>query len=542
MNILGLGGSDHSFSACLISDDKIVCAIEEERISREKYSLGPNSIYGKCKQYCLNELGIDLEDVDLVVGNDLLHPMFYHSLRKKIKLINHHLAHAYSGFYTLPLTKCAVLVIDGTGSRYGELAETVTYGKYAYNNFTVLDKVFGKAWKKTATTETLTENSIGDFYRRFTEGIGFRYLQDGKTMGLAPFGTDRYYEEMKKFVKFTGDGKLEIKINDSSVDDFLAQAFASASNEEEKFQVQKDIAWGAQAVTEDCVLYCCEYLYEKTKMNDLCIVGGVGLNSVANSKVRKYSKFENVYVPPYSSDTGTALGAAFYGHSFISNKKIQVPNLDYNVFSGHIYSEQEILEALQAYGEDVITYERKTNICQYTAQQLAEGKIIGWFHGGSEIGPRALGHRSILADARIASMQDTINYDIKHREGFRPFAPSVLKEYAKEYFELDFDAPYMLFVVDVKEDKKNVIPAIVHVDGTARVQTVDKESNPKYYELISEFHHITGVPVLLNTSFNVIPGEPIVETPADAIHSFISSDLNLLIMEDYVVRKVNGEK
>lgn len=537
MKILGLGGSDHSFSACLLSDDRIVCAVEEERISREKYSLGPNSLYGKCRKYCLDECNINLDDVDMIIGNDIMHPMFYFPLKKRIRLINHHLAHAYSGFYTLPVDKCAVLVVDGTGSRYGSMAETITYGESKYGSFFVKDKVFGRGWTKDENSETLTENSVGDFYRKFTEGIGFRYMQDGKTMGLAPFGTDRYYQEIKSFVKFLGKGQLEIEINNERVDNFIKRTMESASNERELWEVKKDLAWGAQAVVEECVLYCADYLYELTKIENLCIVGGVALNSVANGKVREKTKFKNVFIPPYASDSGTALGAAFFGHSLVSTKKIENINYDYTVFTGHSYSENEIKNAINGFSEQKFTSRYVDDICGYTAKKIAAGKIAAWFQGGSEIGPRALGHRSILADARIAEMQDKINYIIKHREGFRPFAPSVLKEHASEYFKMDFDSPYMLFVVEVKEEKKSVIPAIVHIDGTARVQTVTTIDNPLYYKLINEFYKLTGVPVLLNTSFNVIPGEPIVETPWDALRSFMSSNLDLLVMGNYVIEK-----
>ncbi|EPR10577.1 carbamoyltransferase family protein [Ruminiclostridium papyrosolvens] len=539
MYILGMGGSDHSFAACLVSDNGVVCAVEEERITREKYSLGPNSLYANCRKYCLNELNLSIDDIDMIVGNDILHPMTYFPVRKRIELINHHLAHAYSAFYTIPHDETAILIVDGTGSKVNKeskIAETVTYAVGKSGDVEIIDKVGGLGWSKDDERETLTENSLGDFYRKFTEEIGFGYLQDGKTMGLAPYGTDKFYNEVKSFVKFLGDGQFEIKINEPFIGEFVQKILSSQANEKDLFQAKADIAWAAQTVLEDCMFYCVDYLYQKAPKDVLCIAGGVGLNSVVNGKIKEKSKFKHVYVPPYTSDSGTAVGAALYGYNLLSKNKPLKKSTTYNAFTGHAYSEPEILEVLKSFENEDIEYTYYDNVCPIVAEALKDGKIIGWFQEGSEMGPRALGHRSILADPRDPEMKDKLNYRVKKREGFRPFAPAVLQEQAANYFNIDFPSPFMLFVVDVKEDKKKVIPAVTHVDGTARVQTVDQKDNPIFYNLINEFYKITDVPVLLNTSFNILK-EPIVETPKDAITSFYNSQIDLLCIGNWIVTK-----
>lgn len=537
MKILGIGGSDHSFSACMVNDRGIVIAVEEERITREKHSLGKNSLYGHSREYCLSNANCTLDDMDLIVGNDILHPMNYFALRNRIELINHHLAHAYSAFYTLPYDKTAILVADGTGSPIAEgsdQVETVTYAAAQNGRIDVLDRVTGLGWSRKIGA-SMSENSLGDFYRKFTEEIGFGYLQDGKTMGLAPYGNNTYYKEISSFVRILGEGQFEILVNNPQISSFVGDVLQKQKTEEKLLQAKADIAWAAQAVLEDVLFYCLDHLYRLTALDVLCLVGGVGLNSVANGKIREKTQFKNVFIPPYTSDTGTAIGAALYGYQKLTGKhRLNVPSI-YNPFLGRRYSNQETEQVIRLFAVNHdISYFYHENIYELTAKAIADGRIVCWMQEGSEMGPRALGHRSILVDPRDPSMKDLLNYRVKKREGFRPFAPAVLEQHASEYFCIDFPSPFMLFVVNVREDKKSILPAVTHVDGTARVQTVNKRDNPTFYHLIDAFYKLTGVPVILNTSFN-INGEPIVETPENALNSFYHSGADLLVIGNWMI-------
>lgn len=360
-------------------------------------------------------------------------------------------------------------------------------------------------------------------------------------MGLASYGTDRYVKEMWKCVAVKEDGGREINFPREEFFDFI-RTLKKESVGKDLFQIRADVAFAAQAVLEKSTFLLMEELYNKTKCRKLCYSGGVALNSTLNGKITKETPFTDIFIPPMSGDAGTAIGSALYGH-YCRNGGRYDPHKIKSVYWGKSYSDLEIENALKKNEENIAWSKQTTEeVAETAALKLKSGQILGWFQGGCEAGPRALGNRSILADPRRKNMKDILNSRVKFRESFRPFAPSVLQEYAKDYFETDgTEYPFMLFVHPVKESKKSVIPAVTHVDGTARIQTVNEEDNPVYYGLINAFYRLTGVPVLLNTSFN-IKGEPIIETPSDALKSFIKADMDCLCIGNYVVTKKETKK
>ena len=337
-------------------------------------------------------------------------------------------------------------------------------------------------------------------------------------MGLAPYGTDRYYDQLRPFVKLLKKGQVRIDLRSGEFEKVLDSIMADTKPEEE-YSKKADLAWAGQKILEEALVHCANYLYEVTKCPYLCIAGGVGLNSVANGKVLQQTPFEQIFIQPASGDSGTSLGAAMWGYYSIMKQSRNLGQglIMKNAYLGREYSDEEIQESFKEFPDMII--DKPENLTKSAAKLIADGKIVSMFQGGSEYGPRALGHRSILANPAIPNMKDILNMRVKFREEFRPFAPAVLYEHQTEYFELEQYTPFMLIVCDVKEDKRKVIPAVTHVDGTARLQSVSKENGGIFYDLISEFYQITNVPVILNTSFNV-KGQPIVETPSDAVRWF----------------------
>jgi len=301
--------------------------------------------------------------------------------------------------------------------------------------------------------------------------------------------------------------------------------------------VYKNLAFAAQKITEDIMCYLADWLYEETKSDNLCIAGGVGLNCVANYKVLAHSKFKNIFISPSAGDEGMAVGQALYAYNIVyGNKRRYISETDY---LGKSYTPQDVCKAIDHYKDKDLKIEEFQNIdllCDRMASEISAGKITSWWQGKSEFGPRALGNRSIIADPRGKNMKDVLNSRVKHRESFRPFTPSVLKERSSEFFSLDIESPFMLLAPYVLPGKAEIVPAITHVDNTARVQTVDKDLNPRYYALIKAFERQTGIPMLLNTSFNVA-GEPIVETPEDAIKCFLSTDIDVLGIDNFFLSK-----
>jgi len=539
MKILGIGGSDHDISACLLEDGMITVAIEEERLSREKHSVGVKSSLLKSVDYCLSYRGYELEDIDYFVTNDIFMTRLNSKklfMDRMIK-INHHLAHIASSYYLSSFDKAGLFVSDGAGSIFSHFhVETISLGYASDTNIRILNKVYGQNTLNRGK-KIVKENSLGQFYSFFSNLCGFGVHNDGKVMGLAPYGSDKYLDEFRKLIKVTyNKGELEVDIDlNSNYYKNLYKEIEINSRKDNNFKIKADYAYAAQVVMEEVTFQLLNLLYDKTKCDNLCYSGGVALNSVLNGKLKKNTSFRNIFIPPAPNDSGTAIGAALYAYYNIFNQDSSARYKLTNAYMGKEYSEEEIGKALLKYSNKITV--QKVNVVKEAAESLSKGKIIGWFQGKSEFGPRALGNRSILADARQKDMKDIINRRIKFRESFRPFAPVIINDFWDTYFDTDFEEnPFMLYVADVKEDKKQIIPAVTHVDGSARVQIINRATNLKYYDLIMEYYKLTGVPVLLNTSFNV-KGEPIVETPEHAIRTFVESDLDVLYLYDYCIHK-----
>jgi carbamoyltransferase len=441
------------------------------------------------------------------------------------------MSHAAHAFYTSPFEESAILTIDGVGEW-----STTSFG-YASNN------------KIKLTNDIHWPHSLGLFYSAFTYFLGFKVNEgEYKLMGLSSYGTPKYYDLiLDNLIDVKDDGSihLNMKYFAFTYDKVMTNKKFSdlfgippKTKDEKTLQIHFDIGASAQKVLEDVILKMANHVYEKTKMRNLCIGGGVALNGVANYKVLKESLFDNIHIPPSPGDAGSAVGAAQYLYYIYhkNSRNISKDNaelINENVYVGPAFSDTEITQFLDSKN---ITYESfdRESLLKKTAQLIADGNIVGWYQGKMEWGPRALGNRSILADPRRADMKDILNAKIKHRESFRPFAPSILEEYASEYFEIDVPSPYMLMVAPVKKPKE--IPAVTHVDGTGRLQTVSKKSNPLYYDLIKEFYKNTKVPVIINTSMNVM-GEPIVNTPEQAYQMIVKTDMDYIVMGNNLVRK-----
>lgn len=550
VKVLGIGGSGHEFASCFLEDGRLVRAVEEERLSRQKHGLGTRSLINMSKRYCLNPDHLDLQDMDLIICNDIINPLFIRPIQEKIHFMNHHLSHAASAYYLSGFQESAVLIIDGCGSEVSPgVRETLSFGYAEGNEIKLSPPITGKiGYRSRCLDKDFTvnselnvsiENSLGDFYRWFTEFCGFSLLDTGKLMGLAPYGKPTYVNELRGLVSFTPPAELSIRINETQIDDFILELTRSKEGDE-LFRIRADLAYAAQTILEEVTIEFLNHLHTKIRCDQLVFAGGVALNSVMNAKIIERTPFKKLFVQPAAGDSGTAIGAALYGYHHILGHPYKGQTMKH-AYLGKSYIESDMMQTLERYS-DSVTWQQADEMAliDEAARGISEGKIIGWFQGGSEMGPRSLGHRSILADARNPRMKDIVNRNVKFREGFRPFAPSVLKEHAHEYFHMLTDeSPFMLLVFDVLEEKQAIIPAVTHVDKTARVQTVTEADNGIYYRLIQRFHELTGVPVIMNTSFNV-KGEPIVETPEDALKCFLGTQLDFLVLENYIVRKVSS--
>ena len=550
MRSLGLGGSNHDFSACLVDGGDIVVGIEEERISRVKYSVGVNSLLNKSWRYCLDARALRLDDIDVIVADDTLLPSAYFQFRSRIELIGHHLAHAASTFLPSPFQRAAVLVVDGAGSLVdGHGVETLTTYVGDGSHLEEVCKVWGLNWSTDGQNKARvyqagdSDNSLGYMYKAVSHEIGFTlyeeghwYLtEDGKTMGLAPYGTDRYCAKFHEYVDLLPDGRYTLHLKNGGLLDFVDGALAEFSGDE-RFVRAADLAYAAQDLLETTLLHVTRSLHQTTGLTSLCLAGGVALNCVANGRLLRETPFDDVFVQPAAGDGGCAVGNAYYGyHVLLGQLRDRGPSTTQrpqrHAYLGKPATSAEIAAAIEASG---LPHRRVPDAPYLAAAALARGQLVGWFTGGSEFGPRALGHRSILADPRQPDMKDILNAKVKHRESFRPFAPAVLAERAADFFDLDIESPYMLIVAPVHAHKQSVVPAIVHVDGTARVQTLTRADNGTFRELVEWFDRFTGVPVVLNTSYND-RGEPIVEAPEQALAFYGRSQLDYLFMEDFVV-------
>jgi len=587
MNILGISAYYHDSAAALVQDGKAIAAAQEERFTRKKhdFSFPINAIH-----YCLKEAGIRDKDLDIIAFYDkpfqkfdrLLYTYLSYApkglrsfikamslwLKKKLwikdligtelnhdgKIIfpEHHESHAASAFFPSPFQEAAFLTMDGVG-------EWTTSSFGVGNNNKV--KIQG---------ELKFPHSIGLLYSAFTYFTGFRVNSgEYKMMGLAPYGEPRYVGLIKeKLIDLKEDGSFKMNMKYFNycaglkmTNKKFARLFGGPARnpESEITRREMDMARSIQQVTEEIILKMATHVYRVTQMDSLVLAGGVALNCVANGRISRESPFENIWIQPAAGDAGGALGAALFAwYQYLNNARIADKGNDKQEGSylGPEFGKKQIEEYLES---ENIPYQRLDNVELYakTAELISAQKVVGWFQGRMEFGPRALGNRSILGDARSAKMQSLINRKIKFRESFRPFAPSVLLEKADNYFEIEKASPYMLVVTPVKpeirennidaegfeklETPKSTIPAVTHVDYTSRIQTVSKDENPKYYRLIKEFEQLTGCPVIINTSFNV-RGEPIVCTPQEAYQCFMRTNMDYLVIGDYIIDKRKQDK
>jgi carbamoyltransferase len=591
MNILGISCYFHDASSALLRDGQLVAAAEEERFTRKKhdYEFPQHAI-----DFCLRVGRINAADLDYVVFFEkpfvkferlLLSTMqtfprshrvfreamitwlgdklwIKHLIQKrlgvpasKILFSEHHLSHAASSFFCSPFDEAAILSVDGVGE------------------WTTASIGVGKGTDIRLLKEIRFPHSLGLLYSAFTAFLGFEVNEgEYKVMGMAPFGKPRYVDKVHKLLRIGSDGSFELDLDyfcfhystDKTFNgkfealfgpprDPKAYFFTPASGYPSYFgdkpgnyqelakqnQYYADVAASIQAVTEEALLQMAQSAYRETGLKRLCMAGGVALNSVANGRILRETPFDELYVQPSAGDGGGAIGAALYGYHMVLGKPRQF------IMEHAYWGEEHGPDATESFlKQQAIPYRRIENedkLIAYVVDRLQDGKVIGWSQGRFEWGPRALGNRSILADPRRADMKDTVNVKIKFREPFRPFAPSVLADRTEEYFMLPeaakhYPARFMLYVVDVKDDKQAVLPAITHVDGTGRLQTVRKDVSPRYYKLIESFGDATGVPVVLNTSFN-LKGEPIVNTPQEAFHTFSQSGMDTLVLGDCVIEK-----
>lgn len=568
--VLGLNTYDHDVSACLLRDGEIAFAIAKERITRDKHASG---FYKEVIDYCLNAEGISLDDIDLVVRNCYIlpvpemeerliyqdlpgflpdyeraeakaHPWFL-SNSDKVVSISHHLAHAYSAFAVSPYNEGVVMIVDGVGSYRSDVnepfpesdtatplaRESESYYKFNGTKLECLKKVWMEPDRGFLSDEFYNMPGLGALYSRASTYIFGDWNKCGELMGLAPYGRR---ENVKPLMQLE-DNKLDVprwtsELNKPYVMDGNQKWESSPS-----MKHWEDLAWRVQDDTEKVLLGRTAWLRETTGATNLCIAGGVALNCVANGRIAREGGFPNVWIQPAAGDDGIAIGCAYYGwHEILKKPRTFVMDHSY---VGKPYTDADVSAATSKFLVRIQTTQTQSdNIAKDTAKLLADQKVIGWFQDRSEFGPRALGNRSLIADPRKPEMKDILNSRVKHRQPFRPFAPIVLYERAKEVFEGEEDSPFMLIAKNVRPEWRDKIPAIVHVDGTARVQTVREETNPTLYRLLKEFDALTGVPVLINTSFNV-KGEPIIETPRDAVICFLTTGIDYLVMHNTLVSK-----
>ena len=556
-NILGLSAYFHDSACCLLKDGVLVAAAQEERFSHRKHD---PSLPKMAFRYCLSEGNLSVNDIDCVAYYEnpakkldrqlwMILPTIseasafdvwrkskrpIHDIRKvlgyegPIQIVDHHHAHAASSYFFSGFPEAAILTVDGVG----EWA-TTTYGHAQTNTINMLEEVH-------------FPNSIGLLYSAITSYLGFA-VNDGeyKVMGLAPYGKPVYVDRIRQLVQPLPRGQFSLNLDyfnfggkDRMYTDALPQLFGEQPREKESqiTNFHKDVARSLQVVLEETLVEKAKYLYEKTGSENLCMAGGVALNCVANSRILNESPFKRLFVQPAAGDAGTCLGAAALAHIDLTGSRPSAERLE-QVYLGPRFTLDEIAKLIQETNVTAADFRgREESLLAHAVELLAAGKVIGWFAGRMEFGPRALGARSILADPRDSGMRDRINAVVKKREGFRPFAPVVLESKATEHFDLDHASPFMLETCQVKS--KLDLPAITHVDNSARVQTVNETVNSRLARLLKAFDERTGCPILLNTSFNM-RDEPIVCSPSDAIWCFARTNIDVLFLEDFVIDR-NG--
>ena len=536
MIVLGIHGgvtlNQHEPSACLIVNGEIVAAVEEERYNRIKSSYG--LLPKKSIDACLRIGKIKITDVDLVVSTGItyseqnirLESFLSHNFgfSPPVKLVHHQDAHLATSFYSSEFEESLSFSIDASGD--GDC-----------NHLAIM-----KRNQEMKLIDSIpSSNSLGMFYTLMTHFLGFEDGDEYKVMGLAPYGKPSI--DLSDILKINESGwlfdnsflrkkpKLMSPFEPMYSQKLIELLGKSRNPNDPILKNHEDLAASTQYFFERAFLSYCSFIKHRfPEQKNLCLSGGAALNCSANGKLFESQIFENIYIPPMPSDRGLSIGCAYLGSETLgsNNKPLFSPYL------GESYSQDSIINELKSNG---IKFEVLEDVSTFCAKQIAKGKILGWYQGKSEIGARALGNRSILASPLTKEMQEIVNEKIKFREKFRPFAPIILFEEADKYFEANNKKhPFMSIVLKVKDKLINNIPAVVHIDKTARVQTIEKETNPKIYKLINEFKNITGIPVLLNTSFN-LKGEPIVESPRDAIRTFYGSGMDILVLENVIVKK-----
>lgn len=555
--VLGTGLS-HDGSACLLKDGVIAFAIEKERITRRKHDGGNDD---DAIRYCLSAEGISIDDVDLVVqnanfsmferGNAWFQGQRLLAAHPRVVTVSHHLAHAYSAIGTAPFDECAVLVIDGCGNAYDESLDRsvarslapahdaevdhLHFEKDSYYHFDggALAPVakdyspWGLGIRGYAMVPKTTKHSVGGLYQAASFYCLGGIDDSGKLMGLAPYGRPGVHRDEIFTLR---DGRVFLNYDWMSRFD---KPYRSQDDFKQNFQYYADIAFWVQREVEAAILYVVNHRRELSPSANLAYAGGVALNAVANRRILMESKFDRLYIQPAAGDNGIAIGCAYYGWLSVLGEERR--RHGGSSWFGNVYSSAQIGQELGSRSHALDVTEAADPV-EETSALLAEGKTIGWFQGRSEFGPRALGHRSILADPRAPGLRDFINTQIKSREDFRPFAPAVIQEEAARFFDCDYSSPYMVLVAPVRADWREALQNVVHVDGSCRIQTVTAESDPLFYSLLRAFERRTGLPVLLNTSFNR-RRMPIVETPAQAADFFLECGLDALVIDRFVVRK-----
>lgn len=576
MYILGLNAYHADSSAAIFKDGVMIAATEEERFRRVKHWAGFPSM---AVQFCLREAGITLKEVDhIAIGRDpmaklqkkmlflLKNPgggwsavldrlknarkvasledelsaldinVYKSELKAKIHQVEHHRSHLASAFFASPFEEAALLSIDGSG----DFSTTMTaIGKG--NQIEVLDSVD-------------FPHSVGLFYTALTQWLGFpHYGDEYKVMGLAPYGNPQYVNKLKEILLFEDNGLFSLnlkyfrsakhgivsygedhipKVAPLFSDHMIEKLGPARKKSEDLSQYHKDMAASVQRVTEELIFHILNHLQKRTGYKEVCIAGGVAQNSVANGKITRNTGFSKVYIPSAGHDAGISMGCALYVYNHVLKQPRAKPI--WSAYTGSRFTNEEIEAYLQSRN---ITYRRLSDddLFDTVSDQLINSGVVGWFNGRAEFGPRALGGRSILADPRRNDAKELLNSKIKRRESFRPFAPSILKEYVSEYFEVTDEVPFMEKVFPIKKEKHAILPAVTHADGTGRLQSVDKYITPRYYNLIDAFRRKTGVPVLLNTSFN--ENEPIVNSPEDALECFLRTNMDMLVMENCIITR-----
>jgi carbamoyltransferase len=583
MIILGLNAFHGDSSACIVRDGVLVAAAEEERFRRIKHWAGfPSQAIG----YCLAEAGVRLADLDhvavnqdsranqlrkvaymleqrpdlgLVLGRlrnrqaragipDLLAGAFPgQNLRAEMHAVEHHLAHLSSAFHVSPFEEAVAVSVDG----FGDFASTA-WG-------------VGRGARLTVAGRVYYPHSLGMFYQALTQYLGFpNYGDEYKVMGLAPYGEPRYLDAMRKIVRLLPDGLFALELDyfrhhrqevphqwadgapafddvfSSALEDLLGPRRSPDQPLEDR---HRDIARSAQAMYEEAFFHLIGRLQAQSGLTDLALAGGCAANSVANGKVRRLTPFRRVYVQSAAGDAGGAIGAAYSVWSRLSGARSFVMD---HAYWGPSYPDADLAallasrgDALAAGGCRVRRLDDEAALCRETAAAIADGQVVGWFQGRMEWGPRALGARSIVCDPRRADMKQVLNAKIKRRESFRPFAPSVLDRAVADWFEEDDEVPFMMQVFQIREDKRAAIPAVTHVDGSGRLQTVHRASSPRYYALIEAFERLSGVPMVLNTSFN--ENEPVVCRPQEALDCFLRTRMDALVLGDHVISRAQAQ-